>query len=121
MPKRKVIWASWNYLSDKNTKSYEDKISLTYWMNKLQKLKTKKNIFVTLNSSEPKDKTKIFKTLRYEHPIFDSSAINAVEEVKSLQGKNNFWFGGAWMGNGFHEDGFISGKTIAHEINKRFL
>ena len=118
MPKRKVMWSSWNYLSKKNSEIYDDKISLTYWMNKLQTLNTKKNIFVTLNSPEPIDKTKILKNLSYEHPVFDFNAVKAVKEIREIQGVDNYWFGGAWMGNGFHEDGFTSGKIIADEINK---
>ena len=54
-------------------------------------------------------------------PIFDFNAVKAVEKIKKIQGMNNYWFGGAWMGNGFHEDGFTSGKIIADEINKNIL
>merc|ERR1712093_830132 len=46
MPDRKNVWSSWNSILDKNN---EKKNCVTYWLNKLQNLKTKKNYFLTFN------------------------------------------------------------------------
>ena len=35
------------------------------------------------------------------------------------QGLDNIWHSGAWIGNGFHEDGFVSGKEVATKINSK--
>ena len=87
-------------------------------MNKLQKLPTDRNVFVSLNPPfEPKNSS-LKKELIYEHPVFDSAMVKARNELKEYQGKNGFWFCGAWDGHGFHEDGFISGKKVAKEINR---
>ena len=45
MPKRKQAWSSWNSITD-------IKKTLTYWLNKLQNLKSDKNYFLTLNPIE---------------------------------------------------------------------
>ena len=45
MPKISKCWSSWNYLCDQST----DKVSVTYWMNKLQHIDKSTPIFVTLN------------------------------------------------------------------------
>ena len=110
------MWSSWNYLSATSDDEAE-KVSVTYWMNKLQNLKTSQNIFVSLNPPiEPCDS--IFKTeLSYQHPVFDQSMLTAREKLKKFQGKSNLWYCGAWTGNGFHEDGYVSGKKLAETIN----
>jgi predicted NAD/FAD-binding protein len=41
----------------------------------------------------------------YEHPVFDTAAIDAQRRVPSLQGVARTWYCGAWTGYGFHEDG----------------
>ena len=46
MPKNKNNWSSWNF------KYQKKQLVLTYWMNLLQNLRCKTNIFVTLNSNE---------------------------------------------------------------------
>ena len=110
MPKKFKNWSSWNYLY--NNKS----LILTYWMNLLQNLKCKKNIFVTLNFNKI-DKKFIIKEIIYEHPLFTKS----VEEISKLnnnaQGINDIWFAGAWLGYGFHEDGVKSALKVKKIIN----
>ena len=46
MPDRKNVWSSWNSILDKDDIK---KSCVTYWLNKLQNLKTSKNYFLTLN------------------------------------------------------------------------
>ena len=46
MPKNKKAWCSWN--SSMSADNIE-KTSVTYWLNQLQNLKIKKNIFLTIN------------------------------------------------------------------------
>ena len=42
MPKKKLAWSSWNFLQNINKKN---QFSLTYWMNKLQKLNDSTKLF----------------------------------------------------------------------------
>ena len=112
MPKNIDNWSSWNYFYNNNN------LVLTYWMNLLQKLKCKRNIFVTLNFDKIK-KNNIIKKIIYEHPVF-SKSLKKVDEInQKAQGINNIWFAGAWLGYGFHEDGVKSALKIWRLINAR--
>ena len=110
MPKNANNWSSWNYLYNKNN------LVLTYWMNLLQKLECKKNIFVTLNFDRIKKKN-IIKKIVYEHPIFSKSLKKIKKIDQKAQGINNIWFAGAWLGYGFHEDGVKSALKIRRLLN----
>ena len=107
------MWASWNYIKGKGNKK---KLSVTYWMNKLQKLDTKKNIFVTLNPEKSPLKGKLIKTVLYNHPLFDLDTFKTQKKIKKIQGLNKLWFCGAYLGYGFHEDGIKSGLSVASKI-----
>jgi predicted NAD/FAD-binding protein len=113
MPQRRHLWSAWNYL---RASGDDDGLSLTYWMNKLQPLPTTRNLFVTLNPHrEPASGTQIYET-EYEHPLFDEAALAAQHQLWQIQGVNNSWFAGAWMGYGFHEDGLQAGLEVAERI-----
>jgi len=108
MPKNKKAWSSWNFI--KNKKEYND-FTLTYWMNNLQKLQTKKEYFVTIN---PKNIPKtIHNETNFTHPKFNIQTFKAQSKLKDLQGVNNTFFCGAYHGYGFHEDGIQSAVYVA--------
>ena len=112
MPKKKSNWSSWNYLYNK------ENLILTYWMNLLQNLKCRKNIFVTLNFDNIKKKN-IIKKITYEHPVF-TRPLKSINKINlNAQGINNVWFAGAWLGYGFHEDGVKSALKIRKLINAK--
>ena len=121
MPKIKNVWSAWNYNSLHNFESCSDLPVVSYWMNTLQDLQTSQNIFVTLNSENNIRKDLVIKSMKYEHPLFDIDSKIAQSNFKNVQGIKNIWFAGAWLGHGFHEDGFISGKSAAVEVNNKFV
>ena len=45
-------------------------------------------------------------------------AIRAAARIKKFNGVNRTWFAGAYLGNGFHEDGVLSGRRVADAINR---
>ncbi len=47
MPRRRRVWSSWNYAAQGQGNS--KRLSVTYWMNKLQSLPAEQPLFVTLN------------------------------------------------------------------------
>ena len=111
MPKSKIAWSSWNFLN----KSSSSKFTLTYWMNFLQKLPTKQNYFVTVNPyKKPKN---IINETSFNHPIYTTDTILAQKNVMEIQGKNNTFFCGAYLGYGFHEDGIQSSSYICKLLN----
>ncbi len=113
MPKRKDVWASWNYIEN------GPQITVTYWMNLLQQIGTNNNFFVTLNPKNPPKSEKIEKKIVYDHPIYDLETFKSQKIIESIQGKESLWFCGAYLGYGFHEDGIKSGIKVANELLKR--
>ena len=109
MPLRKKAWSSWNSIT-KN-----DKTCVTYWLNKLQNLKTDKNYFLTLNPVEKIAESKIIKQEKFTHPYFNNENVNLQKDLYLLQGKKRIWFCGSYFGYGFHEDGLKSSiELIKH-------
>ncbi len=112
MPKRERLWSSWNY-----TQSPRDtQLSVTYWMNALQPLPTRRNWFVTLNPGREIASDKIAAQIDYAHPVFDAGALKAQARLWGLQGRRRTWFCGSYFGYGFHEDGLQSGLAVAEAL-----
>lgn len=118
LQKRKNAWSSWVYLSE-NKKDETNSVSLSYWMNNLQPLNTNQPIIVTLNPHRKPEQSKIFDKYTFEHPVFDSGAINAQQELDKIQGKDKIWYVGAWQRYGFHEDGLLSAVNVAKEFGAK--
>ncbi len=115
MPRRRLAWSSWNYVS----RGFEDAnqaVSLTYWMNKLQGMKTRAPLLVTLNPGVALDPRKVILHRSYRHPQFDTAALAAQERLATIQGGDRLWFAGAWTRWGFHEDGIASAVRIANAL-----
>ena len=113
MPRRRAVWASWNFVSDS---APPGRASVTYWMNRLQSLPTKTNVFVTLNPTRAPREGTVLHREAYDHPLFDAAAIGAQKRLWSLQGARNTWFCGAHFGAGFHEDGLQAGLAVAEQL-----
>lgn len=116
MPKRTKVWASWNYCEQ--TGKATDQIDLTYWMNSLQPW-LKQPLFVTLNSTQPIDPALVHDDCTLHHPVYDLAALDAQRGIAGINGQNATWFCGAWMKNGFHEDGLSSAMDVVTAIQSR--
>jgi predicted NAD/FAD-binding protein len=113
MPRRRSVWASWNYLGGRASGS---ELQVTYWMNRLQGLTGAPPLFVTLNpATEPLPGSVLHEDI-YEHPRFDTHAMRAQQDLWSLQGHRRTWFCGAYFGAGFHEDGLQAGLAVAEQL-----
>ena len=110
MPKRKAVWAAWNYLT--SAKSTGD-LSVTYWMNKLQSIDNNLPLFVTLNPFKEPSSELVHREFSYDHPVFDGPAIKAQAALGEIQGQNHIYHCGAWTRYGFHEDGLSSAVRVA--------
>lgn len=117
MPKRRATWASWVYTEDTRAKS--DRIDLTYWMNSLQPIPESDPHFVTLNTKRTIREDLIYDQVTLRHPVYDLGALAAQEKVRQMNGKNRTWFCGAWMRNGFHEDGLFSAVDVVTSIKRK--
>jgi uncharacterized protein len=114
MPKRRAAWSSWNYVGCRDAP--QDRVGVTYWMNRLQGIPDETPMFLTLNPSRPPHAGTLYHSEAYHHPIFDASAIAAQRRLWSLQGQGNVWFCGAHFGAGFHEDGLQAGLAVAEQL-----
>ncbi len=115
MPKRRGCWASWNYMQRGED---SDEVCVTYWLNRLQPLDTKTQLFVTLNPPEPPRDGTIIRSFIYDHPVYDRRVVAAQANLWQLQGRNRTWFCGAHFGFGFHEDGLQSGLAVAEQLGQ---
>jgi predicted NAD/FAD-binding protein len=114
MPKRRAVWSSWNYIGSSN--AVPGGVCVTYWMNRLQNIKSEKPLFVTLNPPRPPHAGTLLHSEIYDHPVFDAKAMAAQRKLWLLQGKRNTWFCGAYFGAGFHEDGLQAGLAVAEQL-----
>ncbi len=110
MPKRRKVWSSWSYVEGADGPG--DRIDLTYWMNSLQPIPMDDPLFVTLNTTRPIREDKIYDTTTFHHPVYDLAALAAQGTIRAMNGTRNTWFCGAWMKNGFHEDGIGSAVDV---------
>lgn len=113
LPQSRKAWSAWNYES---AGPGEPNVCVHYLLNKLQPLPCKTPVIVSLNPIHAPDPSKVLASFDYAHPVFDGPAIEAQRTLRSLQGKRNTWFAGAWTGSGFHEDGLKSGLSVAAGI-----
>lgn len=113
LPQSRKAWSAWNYES---AGPGEPNVCVHYLLNKLQPLPCKTPVIVSLNPIHAPDPSKVLASFDYAHPVFDGPAIEAQRTLRSLQGKRNTWFAGAWTGYGFHEDGLKSGLSVAAGI-----
>ena len=112
MPRRRKVWAAWNYLSTTQADGSHP-VCVSYWLNQLQSLPVREPVIVTLNPPEPPAAASVLARFEYEHPIMDQPAIDAQQALEQIQGNGGLWYAGAWTGYGFHEDGLKSALRIA--------
>lgn len=104
MPRRRLAWAAWNYHLPKDS---TELVPVTYNMNILQSLKTRKQYCVTLNSDAAIDPARIIRRIQYEHPVFSANTLSAQARQSELNAGRTYFCGAYWR-NGFHEDGVVS-------------
>ena len=115
MPKNKKAWSSWNSFVDPKDLN---KSSLSYWLNLLQNLKIKKNVFLTLNPFKNIPEDKILKKIKFTHPYYNQSALENQKNLKNIQNRENLLFCGSYFGYGFHEDGIKSSIEMLKNLNE---
>lgn len=113
LPRNKRTWSSWNVNISADQHSAP---ALSYNMNILQGLRSKHTWCATLNQTSRIDPATIFGVYHYDHPLFSQAGLVAQQNCMQLNGKNNTWYCGAWLGNGFHEDGVVSAREVVAGI-----
>jgi predicted NAD/FAD-binding protein len=73
-------------------------------------------LFVTLNTDRPIREDLVWDTTTLHHPVYDLAAAEAQRTCARINGDNRTWFCGAWMKDGFHEDGLASAMEVVAGI-----
>ena len=118
LPRRPAARGSWNYLIDEaGTASALP--TVTYYLNKLQRIDGPVHYCVTLNSDERIAEDRIIHRVAYAHPLYTFESLAAQRLLPSLGGPR-LQFCGAYHGFGFHEDGLASGLRAAAWLGARW-
>lgn len=116
MPKRRTAWASWNYhLVDRPT----GRATVTYHMNRLQRLETAGDYLVTLNLTEAIDPDTVIRKIDYSHPVYTPDGMAAQRRWAEVSGKRRTHYCGAYWRWGFHEDGVWSALRVSERLGGR--
>jgi uncharacterized protein len=113
LPVREAARASWNYRLHDETDTAP---TVTYDLNRLQRLGTREQFCVTLNPSGDIDDRKVIKKMSYQHPLYDHAAIRAQERWAEVSGVKRTHYCGAYWFHGFHEDGLRSSLRVASAL-----
>jgi predicted NAD/FAD-binding protein len=113
LPRRRSAWSSWNFhLSEKPAQG----TTVTYWMNNLQRLRSKRQFLVTLNRDEEIDPEKVLRRFSYDHPVYTAEGVSAQAHHDEISGVRHTHYCGAYWGWGFHEDGVLSALRACERI-----
>ena len=121
LPARRRAWAAWNYEHGAHAVGQRAHVCLHYLINRLQPLPWRRPLLVSLNPAREPAFSHVLGRFDYAHPVFDLAALAAQRELPALQGRQNTWFAGAWTRYGFHEDGLLSGETVAQALRERWM
>jgi predicted NAD/FAD-binding protein len=113
LPQRRRAWASWNFhLEDRPA----GRTTVTYHLNRLQSLRSRTQLCVTLNRSEAIDPAKVIRTIGYAHPVFTRKGVAAQARWGEISGRDRIHYCGAYWGFGFHEDGVASALRVCERL-----
>ena len=115
LPRNPRARASWNYAIAENARG----TTVTYWMNRLQSIETRRPLLVTLNRPDEIDPRLRIAEFEYDHPVFDVPAMAAQLRRAEIQGRRGIYFAGAYWGYGFHEDGVQSAVEVVRLLESR--
>ncbi|MFJ9623497.1 NAD(P)/FAD-dependent oxidoreductase [Streptomyces sp. NPDC101181] len=111
LPRARGARASWNYLMP-SCAADADHVTVSYDMNRLQRLDAPDTYVVTLNGSDRVDPASVRARMVYEHPVYTPESVAAQARLPALSGPVTA-YAGAYHGWGFHEDGCRSGVEAA--------
>ncbi|MEU4263662.1 NAD(P)/FAD-dependent oxidoreductase [Streptomyces argenteolus] len=111
LPRSRGAAASWNYLMP-SCAADADRVTVSYDMNRLQRLDAPERFVVTLNGADQVDPDLVRARTVYEHPVFTPESVAAQARLPALSGPVTA-YAGAYHGWGFHEDGCRSGAEAA--------
>lgn len=119
LPTRRAARASWSYLLP-DCATPTEAVSVTYYLNLLQRLESATNYLVTLNPHRSPAAEKVLHEVTFTHPIYTRESLDTQRRLAELQGVRRTYFCGAYCGWGFHEDGLASAVRVAERFGVTF-
>ncbi|MEO8483560.1 MAG: FAD-dependent oxidoreductase [Acidobacteriota bacterium] len=116
LPRRAAARAAWNYqLGATSTGA-----TVTYHLNRLQRLETGRDYCVTLNPQTAIAAEQVICSMDYTHPLYTRQAVQAQARWAEISGVARAHFCGAYWFYGFHEDGLRSAVRVAESLGVRW-
>jgi len=112
LPRRRLAWAAWNY----HVRAEPGPVALTYNMNILQRIAAPEPFLVTLNRTDAIDPDRILRRMTYHHPLYTPASVAAQARHREIDGARATYYCGAWLRNGFHEDGVASAHAAVQHF-----
>jgi predicted NAD/FAD-binding protein len=109
LPRSPDAWSAWNY----RIPCEPGPVAVTYNMNLLQGLRSRRPFCVTLNSEGAIEPACVLRRITYHHPVFTPRAMAAQTRYVEINGAHRTFYAGAYWGFGFHEDGVNSALAVA--------
>ena len=112
--------AAWNYRTT-DCRNESPAVGITYSLNRLQRLDTDTAYCVTLNPPDGAaaiEPSAVIARLSYSHPVYAPEGLAARRALAAVNGRRRTAYCGAWLGNGFHEDGVRTGLEAARTVRE---
>lgn len=110
LPGNRKAWAAWNAYVPAGSSQC---CTVSYCMNILQGLRSRRPFIVTLNRGEDVDPSEVLARMTYQHPVHTAGSVAAQARKCEISGHRRTWYAGAYWGWGFHEDGMRSALDVA--------
>ena len=115
LPRRPLARAAWNYHLQRDPGRG---VPVTYDMNVLQSLATRRRYLVSLNLGDRIDERKVLARFNYSHPVYTPQGVAAQKRHAEISGRRRSFYCGAYWRYGFHEDGVVSGLTVLDQFSR---
>lgn len=110
LPRAPRARAAWNYLVPLEPR---DRVAVTYDMTRLHGLSARRPILVSLNLDAELAAERVLRREVFAHPVFTPAGIAAQARHGEISGRDRIHYCGAYWRSGFHEDGVVSGLSVA--------
>ncbi len=115
LPKRPLARAAWNYHLRRNPATG---VAVTYDMNVLQSLDTRRRYLVSLNLGDAIDPRTVIERYSTSHPVYTPAGVAAQKRHAEISGERRTFYCGAYWRYGFHEDGVVSGLAALEQFSR---
>ncbi len=109
LPRSARARAAWNYHLRRDS---HQGCAVSYDMNVLQSLPTKRRYLVSLNLGDRIDEDEVLARFEYDHPVYTPAGVAAQRRHAEISGQNRSFYCGAYWRHGFHEDGLLSALAV---------